>query len=206
MDHVCALVNDGLMIADHATCDTYYMCQGGKATVQSCSPGNYFSKETQNCVAQDQVRCAAASSVPCSGYALGSWAPVSGSCTDFFYCSASGPQRSTCPNGEYFNPLQQACVYPDQYYCVANSGSSDSADSNTSTNNDSGETITITEPINLCIFIKNGIFFGNPATCNGWNKCVDDALVSGVCPDNLEYDVLTMQCVYPSGYSCSQVR
>ncbi|XP_061402717.1 peritrophin-48-like [Musca vetustissima] len=211
MNHLCALVNDGLMISSLDACDAYYECQGGKAARRICPTNSIFSKEHQSCMPQDQVQCAISSSVPCSGYTVGSWAPVAGSCTDFYYCSQTGPMRASCPYGEYFNPVKQACVYPGEYPC---SGSSTGmgVDTDISIEDGSGEaadgssiSITITLPLNLCNFIPNGIFFGSPSACSGWNKCVDNVLQSGICANGMEYNVLTMMCEYPQVVTCSQV-
>ncbi|XP_073841560.1 peritrophin-48 [Musca autumnalis] len=212
MNHLCALVNDGLMISSLDACDAYYECRGGRAIRQICSSGYIFSKEDQICRPQEEVQCAVSSSIPCSGYQVGAWAPVAGSCTDFYYCSQTGPERATCPYGEYFNPLKQACVYPNQYSCAA--GSTADSDANVSVEIGSGEdtsdtgaeiSITITLPLNLCNFIPSNLFFGSPSDCTGWNKCIDGVMQSGICPNDLEYNVLTMMCEYPQTVTCSQV-
>ncbi|XP_013117386.2 peritrophin-48 [Stomoxys calcitrans] len=206
MNHVCALVNNGLMIGSMEYCDTYYVCQNGKATHQQCASGYYFNKESQVCQPQDQVQCLAANAAPCSGFAVGQWAPVAGSCTDFYYCSLNGPERSTCPYGEYFNPTTQSCVYADQYNCMQAAPPSEPDTTGTNSAEDSTEeSISVSLPINLCILIQAGIYFGSPSSCSGWNKCNNGVMISGICPNGLEYNVLTMSCDYASSVTCSQV-
>lgn len=213
MNHICALVNDGIRIASFDACEAYYVCQNGIATRQDCPPNNYFDKESQSCLPQKQVKCLAPSNVPCSGYNYGSWAPVSGSCTDFYYCSLNGPERSSCPFGEYFNPQLEACVYPTQYPCSVESsetGSTNVAGDSLVNSSESSEEIsdstTITLPLNLCNFFSNSMFFGSPSNCNGWNKCNDNIMQSGICPNGLMYNVLTMTCDYAAQVSCRQVK
>lgn len=115
--------------------------------------------------------------------------------------------RASCPFGEYFNPVKQACVYPSDYNCVE---ATPEVDTNISVEDGSGDSgssisITISLPLNLCNFIPGGLFFGSASACNGWNKCVDGVLQSGVCSDGLVYNVLTMMCEYPQWVTCSQV-
>lgn len=200
MNHICALVNDGLMIASNTACDAYYYCSGGQATLQNCNPGNYFSKEYQNCLPQDQVNCFVASQTPCLNAPVGTWAPVANSCSGFYYCGANGPQLSSCSNGQNFNPITQSCVYASSYPCSV-AGEDGNGQSDTASGE---ESVTVT--VNLCNFIRNGVYFGNSANCDGWNKCVNNALISGVCPAGYLYNPEKMECDLPSYVTCSQVR
>ncbi|XP_075160769.1 peritrophin-48 [Haematobia irritans] len=207
MNHICDLVNDGLMISSAASCDTYYACRGGKATRQICAPGYFFDKEIQMCAPQDQVQCLAANAPACSGYSLGEWAPVMGSCTDFYYCSTNGPLRSNCPDGEYFNPTIQQCVYASSYNCMQSAAPAppSSGESTDSLGDEVVEDVDLTVPVNMCIFIQSGIFFASADACTSWNKCENGVMIDGICPNGLEYNVITMSCAYPSSVTCSQV-
>ncbi|XP_037939228.1 peritrophin-48-like [Teleopsis dalmanni] len=192
MNHICALLPDQTKIASASACDSYYLCTGGVALLQTCSASQSFNKDTQQCVPASQVNCFNGSvGNPCDGRAVGTWAPVSESCSDFYYCSAKGPERSACPLGYHFNGVAQKCVFANQYPCSTTSASTA----------DAPGVVTV----NLCNYIQNGIYFGSPASCTNWNKCVNNVMTSGTCPTGYDYNVKISKCDYPTEVVCSQV-
>ncbi|XP_037937423.1 peritrophin-48 [Teleopsis dalmanni] len=190
MDHVCALVADNTLISTGSSCDSYYSCLGGVATLQSCPPTQYFSKDDQTCVPSSEMNCYSNGEDPCSGATVGTWVSVPGTCSDFYYCSATGALRSSCPYGENFDTASQSCVFASQLPC----GITDNGD-------DSPGIVSI----NLCTYMQNGMYFGNPTSCTGWNKCTNNLMISGDCPTGFDYNVQIGECDYPIDTNCSQV-
>ncbi|EDW72885.1 uncharacterized protein Dwil_GK17244 [Drosophila willistoni] len=190
MSALCLMVTDGLYVASETDCSSYYLCEGAVATLQTCGSGQYFDKNTQLCNTASQVSCSIGSSAtPCAGKAVGTFAPTNNSCTDYYYCGASGAQRSSCPNGENFNPNTMSCVWPSQYPCT------------TVTASDGVSAVSL----NLCQMIKDGVYFGSSDSCTAWNYCNNNTLVTGTCPNSMDFNVAKGICDYAVDTTCSQV-
>ncbi|XP_037931835.1 peritrophin-48-like [Teleopsis dalmanni] len=191
MNNICALLPEKSKISA-ASCDSYYLCIGDVAQLQKCSGSQHFNKDTQQCLPADQVNCFDGTAEdPCNGRAVGTWAPVSDSCTDFYYCGANGAQRSSCPNGNHFHDGNQKCVHANQHPCTT-----------VGTNNPDEPPVV---SVNLCNYIQNSIYFGSPASCNFWNKCVNNVMTSGTCPTGFDYNVKISKCDFPTEFVCSQL-
>jgi len=189
-NNVCALVPTNTMIASNDACNIYYQCNNGVATQQTCATGFSFSVQQQQCLPQSQVNCFANQSNPCEGRQIGTWAPKLGSCQEFYYCSATGPQLGACPNNLNFDANKQMCDY---ITCQSTDSSDDSSES------------TTTVVVNLCDFIQPHLYFGSPSACAGWNICQNGAMTSGTCRSGFLFNTNIMECDYPSDVTCIQV-
>ncbi|KAH8239624.1 hypothetical protein KR032_006047, partial [Drosophila birchii] len=191
---LCLLVNNGVYVASQTDCSTYYQCLGSGPTAMSCPTGYYFDKNAQQCSGTVPSTCTLSSN-PCQGKAVGTFAPSSSSCGGYFYCGASGAVSGRCPSGENFNPTTMACVYSNQYPCQ----------DSVATESGSGGTVTSSVALNLCNLVENGIYFGSPTSCSGWNYCQDNVLHSGTCETGKYFNVQQKNCGYQQSTTCSQV-
>ncbi|EDW99711.1 peritrophin-48 [Drosophila yakuba] len=185
---LCLLVRNGNYVASQLDCSTYYQCQGSSFTAMSCPQGYYFDKNAQQCTGSVPSTCTS-NTDPCQGKAVGSFAASSTSCGGYYYCGASGAVRGSCPAGENFNPTTMACVYRNNYPCTESSGSSS----------------TVSVALKLCNLVENGVYFGSPSDCSGWNFCKDNVLHSGSCETGLVFNVQASNCGYKTASSCAQV-
>ncbi|XP_033157478.1 peritrophin-48 [Drosophila mauritiana] len=185
---LCLLVSNGNYVASQSDCSTYYQCQGSSFTTMSCPQGYYFDKNAQQCTGIVPSTCTSNSN-PCLGKAVGSFAASSSSCGGYYYCGASGAVSGNCPAGENFNPTTMACVYKNSYPCTESAGGDSTA----------------SVILNLCNLVKNGVYFGSPSNCSGWNYCQDNVLHSGSCEAGLVFNVQASNCGYKMASSCAQV-
>ncbi|XP_017080218.1 uncharacterized protein DDB_G0271670 [Drosophila eugracilis] len=186
---LCLLVSSGNYVASQSDCSTYYQCQGSSYTTLSCPTGYYFDKNTQQCTGSVPSTCTSNTN-PCQGKAVGTFAASSSSCGGYYYCGAAGAVSGSCPTGENFNPTTMACVYKNNYPC-SESSSSDS--------------LSVSVALNLCNLIRDGLYFGSPTNCSGWNYCQDNVLHSGTCEAGRVFNVQAVNCGYKTSSSCSQV-
>ncbi|XP_016991144.2 peritrophin-48 [Drosophila rhopaloa] len=186
---LCLLVRSGSYVASQTECSTYYQCQGSQVTTLTCPTGYYFDKNAQQCTGTVPSTCIDSNN-PCQGKAVGSFAGTTTSCGGYYYCGSSGAVRGNCPAGENFNPTTMACVYANNYPCRTSSDS---------------DTAASVLTLNLCNLIKNGVYFGSPSNCSGWNFCQDNVLRSGSCAKGFVYNVAASNCGYQTISSCSQV-
>nr|XP_014098199.2 peritrophin-48 [Bactrocera oleae] len=187
MNNICLLLKNDALIASGDSCTQYYFCSNGIAIAQNCSSGTYFNKNTQMCVSEAPAYCTSTSSDPCSGSAVGSFVAKPDSCESYYYCSDTGAEVGSCPNGLYFDSVNQICDYPSEVSCPTTNDNTD-------------------EPINLCSYIQVGVFFGNAFNCSGWLRCTSDTnLQNGTCRNSLLYNTARAMCDYATNVDCSQV-
>ncbi|XP_067643288.1 peritrophin-48 [Eurosta solidaginis] len=190
MNHICLLLTNSALIASGDSCTSYYSCYNGVATLQYCSGGTYFDKNSQACVSQAPAYCSTPNSDPCVGHNVGTFVAVPGSCAGFYYCSTTGAQRSNCPNNLVFNPTKQACDFSSIYLC----------DESTNTN------VVDKTVVNLCSFVQNHVYIGNAFSCSAWQICNNDnSFTTGTCGNGLVFDTKQVLCNYPTAVECSQV-
>lgn len=197
-NNICLLTYNGEMIATGNSCNQYYFCQNGVAILQTCPEGFSFSKDGQTCMPASAVNCGQIGVDPCTSANIGQWAPVAGSCSGFYYCSATGGMRGNCPLGENFNPQTQSCEFATTYPCGIINGPG------TGDNTGSGE-VTGETGVNLCAFMPNGLFFGSASSCAAYNYCQNNALQTGTCPNGYNFNPAIGKCDYIENVSCSQV-
>ncbi|XP_055905773.1 uncharacterized protein LOC129941219 [Eupeodes corollae] len=106
---------DGDLVANSANCSSYFICTEGKLIPGDCGYGNYFDKESKNCVRdEDGIHCPR----PCPGGLLeGDRIPDKNSCYSYLVCKKGKIVGRTCGDTEYFDVESKKCVRDDKNIC-----------------------------------------------------------------------------------------
>lgn len=123
-------------------------------------------------------------------------------CTKYIECVEGFPYEFTCPNGLHFNPVAEACDYPESAGCKATSSGHFGGETKTSvesTTNDDGRPPVTNDPI--CP--DNGIvFLPNPENCTSFFECVEGNKYTFTCPAGLHFNPSLSICDYPTNAGC----
>lgn len=112
----------------------------------------------------------------CSGLPDNRAVPNNDSCTQFFICIAGHPQPSTCPKGQWFNPIQLRC--------------------DSSQNEDCNPSKEFKCPL------EGIFFFPHEEFCDKYIMCFAGFPILNHCADGLYFDRESLKCDMPEIAEC----
>jgi hypothetical protein len=113
--------NTGILFVPAQECDKYYTCVDDQAFPQTCPEGFYFDFEAQMCNPSDEVECNWPPVNPCEGMAQWTFVPrPNGGCGAYYRCENGVGVPLDCPDGFYFDVVNQKCNFPELTECDSN--------------------------------------------------------------------------------------
>lgn len=99
--------DEGECSAHPIDCNKYYICKDGHQVLEDCGNENYFNNDTLTCESDTYHVC-----WPnlCAGQSNGALVENPQQCNTFFLCENDEAIPKACLDGQWFNPLENACV------------------------------------------------------------------------------------------------
>uniref|UniRef100_A0A034WP85 peritrophin-48 n=1 Tax=Bactrocera dorsalis TaxID=27457 RepID=A0A034WP85_BACDO len=127
-DHKCScLLPPYAVISNPDDCETYYMCSDGKAVLQQCPRGQYYSEQVSSCLPDLIGICIALSSSTelamtemCKSFGnnIADFQPYIKECDKFFLCINGRMFPRRCPKGSYYDKNKRFCRWDVNEICT----------------------------------------------------------------------------------------
>ncbi|XP_053956322.1 uncharacterized protein LOC128861972 [Anastrepha ludens] len=104
----CIGETNGTYLPDAASCTSFYVCAGGEATAQVCNSGSYFNSSSRVC--QPDPSGEYCWENVCVGKKDGDYVKDINDCYSYYVCAVEKPVQQYCPEGSYFNWLENVCL------------------------------------------------------------------------------------------------
>lgn len=163
-----------------------------------CPDGLVYNETSVQCDYPEgyvpQVPCNTTSQV-CQGQPEGELFQVNGTCNMFYKCNFNCAVEQWCPNNLVFDPVQEMCVYPQDYKCeweyTPPSGPN------------AGPSGIACESNGRCLGQSEGSYFPSKTNCGQFVICQCECEVEMKCPDGLYWDQEGLTCNYASEVTCT---
>ncbi|KAH8332101.1 hypothetical protein KR067_013447, partial [Drosophila pandora] len=175
---ICRLFPNGAKIRKPGGCTEYLECNNHVRSSEIACSGKtpYFRLKTQKCDTKvDDSYC----KTPCTSKTQG-YVGDSINCAHWHLCEGSKSMATgSCPDGQYFDNVSGACVYPKDTVCVAT--------------------------FELCDIAPMDVPFRDEYNCNKYFSCDKDAkLVTNTCEAGKYFNVATSSCVAKKDVVCEE--
>ncbi|XP_037904525.1 fibrillin-3-like [Hermetia illucens] len=189
----CGNFADGEFVEDLANCVNFFSCVRGEMKKLSCSDGQYYNKDKQECV-NDDGTCSDViptkpeklqlSSTSCGTHRSGEAWPDEEDCQVFFICYNGETVRQTCDTGLYFDAVAKTCV-ASKARCACP---------------------PVPQPPTSCDCgnYTNGEFWVDDENCARFFVCVEGRIRSLSCPDGQFFSKKHRRC-FPDDGTCEDV-
>lgn len=109
------------MLSAPRTCNHFYRCWQGRATIHTCPNGLIFHPERRQCTFLEGSGCEGDTAVQQGCPARDGAEPVflsdAFNCSAYHVCLNGEPVRQECADGLHFNPFLRVCDTPEQANC-----------------------------------------------------------------------------------------
>ncbi|XP_073843643.1 uncharacterized protein isoform X2 [Musca autumnalis] len=177
------LNKSGTFVADPYSCQNYYYCNNGVGTLGTCTSGMYFNPETGFCVRDFPCTIPLYPGDLCNIVPDGVNIQVPGSSQSYQTCWEAILYNNTCPDNFLYDAFKG--------YCVPTAAIENPPD-----------TEIPFDPEQYCPFIANGTLIKDPRYCNVYIECMNSTSITHSCPDDLEFNIQTLECMEPSSAQC----
>ncbi|XP_055856193.1 peritrophin-48 [Episyrphus balteatus] len=173
----CTIVQNGTVLKDPTSCNTWIQCINQKPISGSCPNGLFFNRNTNKCVDPDTIKCL--SSEPCASVTTknGTFLADPYSCSSYYYCLNGVATLGACSSGLNYNPETDVCI--QNFTCPQN-----------------------LDPDNWCNIIPDGQFFSNLQRCRKYHFCQNGILENGTCPTGYYFNAFKSICDYEKNVYC----
>ncbi|XP_039963016.1 peritrophin-48-like [Bactrocera tryoni] len=129
-DHKCScLLPPYAIISNPDDCETYYICSDGKAVLQQCPRGQYYSEQISSCLPDLSGICIALPSMSstelamteiCSSFGnnIADFQPYIKECDKFSLCINGRMFPRRCPKGSYYDKNKRFCRWDVNEICT----------------------------------------------------------------------------------------
>ncbi|SPP84681.1 blast:Peritrophin-44 [Drosophila guanche] len=171
-DGVCVGCVEGSTEADSTDCTKYKLCSGGKLVSKSCPSGNYWNAEKSSCE-KDNGECNGSPS--CTE---GELDVNAADCAGYLECIHGSLVARKCPDLNYFNATQKKCIVDTEGVCISK----------------------VCDP--ECCDKPNNWIGPVDKNCSAFTQCVYGNKFEQTCPNNLQFNPLTLDCDFPENVNC----
>ncbi|EDV97898.1 GH17129 [Drosophila grimshawi] len=158
--------------ADSTDCTKYQLCTNGQFVSKSCATGNYWNSETSQCET-DNGQCNG--NTPCTN---GELQVNPTDCAGYLQCVDNALVPRKCGSQTYFNAQLLTCVVDTEGVCIPNTCEGECCD----------------KPNNWIGSVANN--------CSAFIQCLYGNKIQMKCPNNLQFNSLTLECDYPENVNC----
>ncbi|XP_030372026.1 peritrophin-44 [Scaptodrosophila lebanonensis] len=154
MEDLCKYWNGNGYVGNPSNCHDWGYCQGNSLVAWgSCDGTLVFNSPTSMCEYATNTTCYTNITESCSISSSAWYAPVTSNCSQYAYCNGQGTiLYGECPKGQVFlNSPQPTCVWGP---CPQD---------------------------DICAFIPNNQYVGDPANCGGYLLCSNGIGIAGTC-------------------------
>nr|XP_036216594.1 uncharacterized protein LOC118680552 [Bactrocera oleae] len=132
-DHKCScLLPAYAIISNPDDCETYYMCTDGRAVLQQCPWGQYYSAQVSSCLPDLSGICKTSPTVSSTDLATdemcnsfgnnnAGFQPYVKECDKFFLCINGRMFTRRCPKGTYYDKNKRFCRWDVNEICTEQS-------------------------------------------------------------------------------------
>ncbi|XP_011178123.1 uncharacterized protein LOC105209398 [Zeugodacus cucurbitae] len=129
-DHKCScILPPYAIISNPDDCETYYMCIDGKAILQKCPRGQYFSEQVSSCLPDLSGICLIPPTMSstelamtniCNSFGnnIAGFQPYVKECDKFFLCINGRVIARRCPKGSYYDNDNSFCRWDVNRICA----------------------------------------------------------------------------------------
>ncbi|XP_060654966.1 peritrophin-48 [Drosophila nasuta] len=187
----CAAIETGFA-ADPYSCNGYYYCREGQATLGECRAGYNYNPGLETCIRDYPCTIGMDPNSICNILPDGVFMKDSSNCNGWQMCWRGNVIIDTCSDTFYFDAAQSKCEYPQNVQCSHTEPPPQIADDETCPQSD--------------IFVSDG------KTCNGYYYCHENdagemLLLAGTCSEGRFFNAAQQgSCVPQEKLHCSYDR
>ncbi|KAH8261338.1 hypothetical protein KR044_007417, partial [Drosophila immigrans] len=187
----CAAVETGFAV-DPYSCNGYYYCREGKATLGECKAGYNFNPGLESCIRDYPCTIGMDPNSICNILADGEFIKDHSNCNGWQMCWKGQVIVDTCSDTFYFDAQQAKCEYPKNTECIHTEPPPQKAEPDTCP--------------------QSGVFVSDGQTCNGYFYCRENEagemlLLPGSCSEGRFFsDAQQGSCVPAEKLRCGYDR
>ncbi|EDV96593.1 GH15114 [Drosophila grimshawi] len=167
MEDMCQQWSENGYIGNPSDCTGWGYCQSQQLVSYGyCAQGQVYDPQSSTCKFNTNTACTTSAVQTCSVLTTPGFVADPTDCTQYAYCFGNGKyQMQSCPTGQQYAANNNTCVWGPS--CPQN---------------------------NICRFMKNNIFVGDPDNCGQYLQCVEGYGVWGQCKNNQYYNAALGSC------------
>ncbi|XP_044317523.1 peritrophin-44 isoform X1 [Drosophila rhopaloa] len=167
MEEMCAQWSGTGYVGNPSNCRAWGYCQGQKLLGWGTCPNDYvFNSQKGSCGYANSTVCATSAVDTCKAAASPMYVADPQNCTQYCYCNGKGDtEYGNCGVGGVYSAGTGKCVWGPT--CPQD---------------------------NICRFMLNGIYVGDPANCGSYIACNNGVGTAGKCGTDLTYNLANGYC------------
>ncbi|KAH8303646.1 hypothetical protein KR018_009426, partial [Drosophila ironensis] len=167
MDEMCAQWSQSGYVGNPSNCRAWGYCQGQKVVAWGTCPNDYvYNSQLGACDYANRTICQTSAVSTCAAATSPMYMADPNNCNQYAFCDGQG-------NVDYGNCGSNAVFYANNQTCAYN---------------------TVCPQTNICQFMQNDIFVGDPNNCGSYIACNKGYGTPGTCPSTYTYNLQTGNC------------